>query len=347
MPMDWTKIEAMDNEEYDKIFDQLINDNFTNKEADVLMWLDTLPQPSLPDTLISTTATSPPANDIENRPRRRTEDDLISIPDFDDALFWDFDLRDDTAKQERRAEREARKDSYRTWRWRNDAYLKRREEFLKEQQFNATVRGGTDPFKVNKEKWDKFITNRYDENGELRGCRFPYPSTFFPARFKSVLSPLTRENEDGRQQSVFEYNINDYVKYNIPWQASPDEETIAKFFGPCDALALVAQCKINDNNDKNDNKALNAYPLSSDTNDINKVDSIIDSGASSHFFVNRANFQDYSTTDRKVTVGGGGTVNIVGKGSVTLSANGREVKLQEAYHVPEFESNLVSIQQQS
>ncbi|KAJ3023209.1 UNVERIFIED_CONTAM: hypothetical protein HDU68_008730 [Siphonaria sp. JEL0065] len=75
-------------------------------------------------------------------------------------------------------------------------------------------------------------------------------------------------------------------------------------------------------------------PFRSINNDSpNKVTSIINSGASSHFFI----------IDKEVTVGGGTSVSIVGQGTVSLiNSQGEQVLLQEAYHVLEFESNFVS-----
>lgn len=71
-----------------------------------------------------------------------------------------------------------------------------------------------------------------------------------------------------------------------------------------------------------------------------KVDiAYIYSGATNYFFFNCCSFETYETTDAIEVENAAGMSKIVAKGIVTLSVeDGSKI---EAFHAPEFESNIV------
>ena len=67
----------------------------------------------------------------------------------------------------------------------------------------------------------------------------------------------------------------------------------------------------------------------------------IDSGGTHHFFHSRSYFETYETIDTTDVSVASGKSNLVGKGTVTLPING-SLKV-EAFHAPQFESNIISV----
>eukprot|EP00171_Calliarthron_tuberculosum_P001071 IDg1071t1 len=70
-------------------------------------------------------------------------------------------------------------------------------------------------------------------------------------------------------------------------------------------------------------------------------DAYIDSGATHHFFHSRSSFTNYKSIDTENVKAASGFSKIVGKGTVRLPVDG-EITI-EAYHAPEFSSNIIFV----
>ena len=71
------------------------------------------------------------------------------------------------------------------------------------------------------------------------------------------------------------------------------------------------------------------------------TDAYIDSGATHHFFHHRSIFENYETLSEEPVRGAAGITKIVGKGMVHIPI-GKGFYV-EAYHAPEFSSNILSV----
>ena len=81
----------------------------------------------------------------------------------------------------------------------------------------------------------------------------------------------------------------------------------------------------------------------------NTCDWVLDSGATSHFARNRADFIHYQPLDppESLTLGNGTEAKILGVGSVELhtklGGKATKVTLKTVYHVPKIITNLISL----
>ena len=71
-------------------------------------------------------------------------------------------------------------------------------------------------------------------------------------------------------------------------------------------------------------------------------DAFVDSGATHHFFHTKSKFIDYKWVETAAVKTAEGVSHIVGKGTIKIKINGQTELTIEAFHAPDFSSNILA-----